>query len=125
MMKRSRYKKYSIFDSYKTKYPWSVVWESIMCYWKKFKSRSYQNYLKDVEKFKIDASLENIISLKAQVSLLAHQQSYKPDMNSGGNFNAQIGVLEESKESQNVKPSQSRVAPYVQEELDEDESDLK
>ena len=60
--RRSRYKKYSIFGSYKTKHQWSVVWESIMCYWKEFKSRKYKNYSKDVEKFKMDTSLENIMA---------------------------------------------------------------
>ena len=56
---------------YKTNHPCSVIWESLWWYWKKYKSKEYKSYMKDVESFKINTNVENIFisiqTLKAQV----------------------------------------------------------
>ena len=64
---------------YRTKHSWSVIWEAVWCYWKRFKSRGYNKYMNDVNKFKMDTSLENILisiqTLKTQVQYLSEQNN--------------------------------------------------
>ena len=66
------------YSPYKTEYSWSIIWEALWCYWKKYKSREYNYFLKDVENFKMDTSLENILisiqTLKSQVQMLTEQE---------------------------------------------------
>ena len=67
----------SKYSPYQTQYPYSIIWESLMCYCRKFKSMNYQEYMKDVGHLDEDASIENILisieTLKSQVKLLSEQ----------------------------------------------------
>ena len=67
MASSSKHKQYS------TKYSYSIIWKSILC-WFCPKSGEYKAYLEDVEQLKMSTSLENIIvsihTLKTQVKLL-------------------------------------------------------
>ena len=67
----------SKYSPYQTRYPYSIIWESLMCYCRKFKSMNYQEYMKDVGHLDEDSSIESILvsieTLKSQVKLLSEQ----------------------------------------------------
>ena len=59
---------------YSGMYPYSIAWKSTFCWWLWRSSNQYKSYKENIEQFKLDTSLENIIvsinTLKTQVKLL-------------------------------------------------------